>query len=197
MCGMLRAPRKIGRRCCSGGVRTRSRGAVARCVGWLVDRPSKRQRARDKPPDWVGGGSGCSLGAKSRLVSPGAAKSSLRYPARHGGKAYPSAGRPSETTERGVLRALRDKVRGQRARAWTPCSSPRGRRARSERRIGCLAMYIRQRRVFGASLQPLRPSTGKDRRVARDAINCAPKSPQWSTPWPTRPSSPRARAASA
>jgi hypothetical protein len=24
-----------------------------RCVGWLLDIPSKRQRARDKPPDWV------------------------------------------------------------------------------------------------------------------------------------------------
>src|SRR5262245_32446015 len=36
---------------------------------------------------------------------------------------HPSAGRPSETTEQGVLRAPRAKVRGQRARAWTPCSS--------------------------------------------------------------------------
>ena len=53
---------------------------MVRCVGWLVDRPSKRQRAQDKLPDWVGSGSGSSLGAESRLVSPDAAKSSLRYP---------------------------------------------------------------------------------------------------------------------
>ena len=32
----------------------------------MVDRPSKRQRTRDKPPDWVGGGSEGSLGAPPR-----------------------------------------------------------------------------------------------------------------------------------
>src|SRR6185503_20273239 len=32
----------------------------------MVDRPSKRQRTRDKPPDWVGGGNEGSLGALPR-----------------------------------------------------------------------------------------------------------------------------------
>jgi|KBSMisStandDraft_5_1062788.scaffolds.fasta_scaffold872601_1 hypothetical protein len=35
------------------------------------------------------------------------------------------------------------KVRGQRARAWTPCSSLRKRMANSELRIGSSAMYVR------------------------------------------------------
>jgi hypothetical protein len=123
-----------------------------RRLAWWIDRPSAsapgpngvRPLASSLVP-WTGGGSEGSDPVRKRALprrkvgagSPDAAKSSLRDPARHGGKVYPSAGRPSETTEQGVLRALRDKVRGHRARAGTPCSSSSPRAVKPRRGSSC------------------------------------------------------------
>jgi hypothetical protein len=52
---------------------------VVRCVGWLVDRPSKRQRSRESLRTGLEAEAGCSS-ALGRAGSPDAAKSSLRDP---------------------------------------------------------------------------------------------------------------------
>ena len=53
---------------------------MVRCVGWLVDRPSKRQRARESPRTGLGV-EARAPSAHRRGRSPDAAKSSLRDPA--------------------------------------------------------------------------------------------------------------------
>jgi hypothetical protein len=198
------------------------RRSPVRRLAWWIDRPSAsapgpngvRPLASSLVP-WTGGGSEGSDPVRKRVLprrtseasEPGRGEVEPPIPRfRHGGKVYPSAGRPSETTEQGVLRAPRDQVRGHRARAWTPCSSIVKRMANSEWRIGAFAMYVRRGRhpysllPTPYSLFAIRSATAGHRKgwtPARDRVQLRPTSPEWSKPWPTRPSSPRPRAASA
>jgi hypothetical protein len=89
---------------------------------WSASRPLERpcpRESRGLKLRWKRG----LPSAYSRGREPRCGKVEPPIPRRVGGKVYPSARRPSETTEQGVLCAPRVTVRGQRARAWTPCSS--------------------------------------------------------------------------
>jgi hypothetical protein len=177
---------------------------------WWMDRPSASARSKrgqtlaSSLVPWTGGGSEGSDPVRKRALprrkvgagSPGAAKSSLRDPARHGGKVYPSAGRASETTEQGVLRALRDKVRGHRARAGTPCSSLRGPAARSRVTHRACNVYTPKTRIRRFP-QPAAAEQPRIDAPRGTRFNCGPRHRKGACPWPTRPSSPRPRGASA
>jgi hypothetical protein len=211
---MLRAPRKIGW----------AAAAVASGLGagvpWsgasagMVDRPSKRQRTRDKPPDWVGGGNGCSLGTRPR---PGARvrrsrasetpRGMVERPIQAPGGRRRRPGRASFAPH-----ALRSEANGREPGRPAPPSSPRAARRRGAGRVrqpgvgsraSCVVLRASEvvacRRLDRRRPTPdCRRGHRRDGRAAQDAVNCAPSHPKRSTPpWPTRPSSPRRRAASA
>ena len=122
-CAPMRAPRRCGSRWPAPCLRWESgcRSPVRRLAWWI--RPSKRQRTRESLRTGLEAEAGAPS-AHGRGRSPGAAKSSLRYPASGMvDRPIQAPGGRRRRPSRAPLRAPREKVRGHRARAWTPCSS--------------------------------------------------------------------------
>jgi hypothetical protein len=84
---------------CRVAAQRRSRGPWFGASAGMADRSSERQRSRESPRTGLGV-EARAPSAQSRGSEPGCGEVLLRYPARHGGKVYPSVGRPSERPSR-------------------------------------------------------------------------------------------------
>jgi len=98
-------------------------GVAVRYLARHGGQTSRAPVPRSSNPGLGGEGTGDSLDARSRTRGCGLGRSRSPIPRTAWWPGRPSVGRPSEVAEQGVLRAPRAKVRGQRVRARTPCSS--------------------------------------------------------------------------
>ena len=90
----------------------------------MADRPSERRRLGAPTPDLAGTrAEDFPRRTLEDKVVRSAAKSFLRYPARHGGEALQASGGRRRRPSRAFFAPNAGSGHGHRARAWTPCSS--------------------------------------------------------------------------